>query len=59
VLQQANIPPWLRATWPLLTCNEEIAAVASVATAKAFNVAHDEAGWACEWKPALAAKARS
>jgi tRNA(Ile)-lysidine synthase len=59
VLQQANIPPWLRATWPLLTCNEEIAAVASVATAKAFNVAHDKTGWACEWKPAWTAKARS
>ena len=59
VFQQAQIPPWLRATWPLLTCNEEIAAVASVATAKAFNVAPGETGWACEWKPECSALAHS
>ena len=52
IFQQANIPPWQRATWPLLVCNDEIAAVASIATAKAFNVAPGEPGRLCGWKPA-------
>jgi tRNA(Ile)-lysidine synthase len=52
VFQQANIPPWLRSTWPLLLCDDEIVAVASIATAKAFTVAEGESGWMCEWKPA-------
>jgi tRNA(Ile)-lysidine synthase len=52
IFQQANIPPWLRTTWPLLTCNDEIVAVAGIATAKAFNVVPGQAGVVCEWKPA-------
>lgn len=52
VFQQANIPPWLRATWPLLTCDGEIVAVVDIATAKAFNVCADQAGVLCKWKPA-------
>jgi tRNA(Ile)-lysidine synthase len=52
IFQKANIPPWLRLTWPLLVCNDEIAAVASIATAKAFTVGNAEPGWICEWKPA-------
>ena len=52
IFQQANIPPWLRATWPLLTCDDEIVAVVGIATASAFNVAPGQAGMTCEWKPA-------
>ena len=52
IFQQADIPPWLRTTWPLLTCNDEIVAVAGIATAKAFNVTPGQAGVVCEWKPA-------
>lgn len=52
IFQQAQIPPWLRGTWPLLTCNGEIVSVVSIATAKAFTVATAEAGVRCEWKPA-------
>ena len=52
IFQQANIPPWLRNTWPLVLCNDEIACVASVATAKAFTVAPGEMGLLCQWKPA-------
>ena len=52
IFQQANIPTWLRGTWPLLVCNDEIATVASIATAKAFNVSGNEPGWVCKWKPA-------
>ena len=59
IFQQANIPPWLRATWPLVTCNDEIAAVASVATAKAFTVISGDSGVACEWKPAWTPISRS
>ena len=51
IFQQAHIPPWLRSTWPLLTCNDEIVSVVSIATAKAFTVAVGEAGVRCEWKP--------
>ena len=52
IFQQANIPPWSRNTWPLVLCNDEIACVASVATAKAFTVAPGESGLVCQWKPA-------
>jgi len=52
IFQQANVPPWLRSTWPLLVCHDEIAAVASIATAKAFTVSGNEPGWVCKWKPA-------
>ena len=52
IFQQAKIPPWLRSTWPLLTCDDEIVAVVGIATAKAFIVAPGQAGVTCEWKPA-------
>ena len=52
IFQQANIAPWLRSTWPLLTCDDEIVAVIGIATAKAFNVSPGQAGVVCEWKPA-------
>ena len=52
IFQQANIPPWLRTTWPLLTCDDEIVAVVGIATARAFNVSPGQAGMICEWKPA-------
>ena len=59
IFQQANIPPWLRHTWPLVLCNGEIACVASVATAKAFTAVPGEAGLLCQWKPAWAGALRS
>jgi tRNA(Ile)-lysidine synthase len=52
IFQQANIPPWLRTTWPLIVCDDEVVAVASVATAKAFTVTEGDLGRRCEWKPA-------
>ena len=54
IFQQANLPPWLRNTWPLVLCDGEIACVASVATAKAFSAAPGESGLLCQWKPAWA-----
>ncbi len=52
LFQQAGVPPWLRNTWPLVVCNGEIVAVASIATAKAFTVRPGESGFVCQWKPA-------
>jgi tRNA(Ile)-lysidine synthase len=59
VFQQAGVPPWLRLTWPLLTCNDQLVSVISIATAKAFTVAPGEWGVICEWKPAWALQPRS
>ena len=59
IFQQANIPPWSRNTWPLVLCNDEIACVASVATAKVFTVAPGESGFVCQWKPAWVRPPRS
>ena len=52
VFQAAEIPPWQRERWPLLTCDKEIVCVVGVATANAFTVRPSETGLRCEWKPA-------
>ena len=52
IFQNADIPPWQRALWPLLTCDKEIACVVGIATANAFKVPSSETGLLCEWKPA-------
>jgi tRNA(Ile)-lysidine synthase len=52
IFQNANIPPWQRSLWPLLTCDNEIACVVGIATATAFTVPASETGVLCEWKPA-------
>lgn len=59
IFQQANIPPWLRNTWPLVLCNDDLVCVAGVATAKAFTVATGESGLVCQWKPAWVHPPRS
>ena len=59
IFQQANIAPWLRNTWPLVLCDQEIACVAGVATAKAFTTAPGESGLVCQWKPAWVRPPRS
>jgi tRNA(Ile)-lysidine synthase len=52
VMQNAGVPPWLREVWPLLICNNQIAAIAGVVTANHYKVRPGERGLACEWKPA-------
>lgn len=52
IFQNANIPPWQRELWPLLTCDKEIVCVVGIATANAFKVPASETGLLCEWKPA-------
>lgn len=52
IFQRADIPPWQRALWPVLTCDKEIVCVVGIATANAFTVPASETGLRCEWKPA-------
>lgn len=59
VMQGAGIPPWQRSMWPLLICDNEVAAVAGVATASTYTVravphaaGAGESGFLCQWKPA-------
>lgn len=59
VMQSANVPPWMRDVWPLLICNNEIAAIAGLLTANDYKVRPGERGLACEWKPAWSPAPRS
>lgn len=64
VMQNAAVPPWLRDVWPLLICDNEVVAVAGVATAFAYTVrpvrgvpavdvsAPEGCGVRLQWKPA-------
>ena len=45
LFQQANIPPWLRDTIPLLYCGEELIAVVGLWLSKQHTVNKDEQGW--------------
>jgi tRNA(Ile)-lysidine synthase len=52
VFQSADIAPWLRAEWPILTCNGVIAALPGLAVAGEFRASDgDENGVAVEWQP--------
>jgi tRNA(Ile)-lysidine synthase len=50
VFQDANVPPWLRNEWPILTCNGEIAAIPGVAISQTFQAKEDEAGFLLSWE---------
>lgn len=52
IFQSADVPPWQRELWPLLTCDKEIVCVVGIATANAFKVPPSKVGLLCEWKPA-------
>jgi tRNA(Ile)-lysidine synthase len=45
MFQQANIPPWLRAEWPILTCNGRVAAIPGVAVDYEFAASDANAGY--------------
>jgi tRNA(Ile)-lysidine synthase len=51
LFQDANVAPWLRGVWPILTCNDTIAAVPGIAVAHAFRARRDESGYALSWLP--------
>lgn len=52
VMQNAGVAPWRRDVWPLLICNNQIAAIAGLLTAYDYKVRAGERGLTCEWKPA-------
>jgi tRNA(Ile)-lysidine synthase len=41
VFQRCSVPPWLRAQWPVLTCNDAIAALPGLVVADAFRPSSD------------------
>jgi tRNA(Ile)-lysidine synthase len=45
MFQQANIPPWLRSEWPILTCNGRVAAIPGVAVDYEFAASDADAGY--------------
>jgi tRNA(Ile)-lysidine synthase len=50
IFQKAGIPPWLRAEWPILTCNGVIAAVPGLAIAQTFRGDAISGGYALSWE---------
>ncbi|MEH6501081.1 MAG: tRNA lysidine(34) synthetase TilS [Pseudoalteromonas distincta] len=51
LLQQARIPPWLRARVPLLYCDEQLVSVAGRWNAEAAVASGDEAAFQVTWMP--------
>lgn len=50
LFQEAGIPPWLRARWPLLYVGENLAAVPAIAVDCAYRPARGEQGMKLEWE---------
>jgi tRNA(Ile)-lysidine synthase len=51
LLQDARMPPWERASLPLIWSGDELAAVPGIGVALAFQTAPGEAGWTVDWRP--------
>jgi tRNA(Ile)-lysidine synthase len=51
LLQDARMPPWERASLPLIWSGDELAAVPGIGVALAFQAAPHEAGWTVDWRP--------
>jgi tRNA(Ile)-lysidine synthase len=51
LLQDARMPPWERASLPLIWSGDELAAVPGIGVALPFQAAPDEAGWTVDWRP--------
>ncbi|MFO7705855.1 MAG: tRNA lysidine(34) synthetase TilS [Halopseudomonas sp.] len=51
LLQQAGIPPWLRARVPLLYCDEQLISVAGRWNAQEASASGDEAAFQVTWVP--------
>ncbi len=51
VMQQASIAPWLRAHWPVLTCNGVVACIPGVCVADQFAANSPKNAVAPLWKP--------
>jgi tRNA(Ile)-lysidine synthase len=51
LLQNAHMPPWQRASLPLIWSGDELAAVPGIGVALAFQAEPGESGWRVEWRP--------
>src|SRR5215470_2258937 len=51
LLQEANMPLWVRAGLPLLWYGDELAAVPGIGVALAYRAAPDEPGLTLDWRP--------
>jgi tRNA(Ile)-lysidine synthase len=49
IMQNANVPPWDRARWPILVCNQKIAAVPGLCIAAEFVASPADSGVFPEW----------
>jgi len=54
LFQEAGVPPWLRACWPLLYVGEKLAAVPSIAVDCTCQPAPGESGFRPEWQAEMA-----
>lgn len=52
LFQHANVPPWLRAEWPILTCNGRVAAIPGVAIDYEFAATEANVGYALAFRVA-------
>ncbi len=59
LMQNAGVPPWQRDVWPLLICNNHIAAIVGLLTANDYKARMGEHGIDCKWKPAWSLTSRS
>jgi len=50
LLQEYQVPPWLRARLPLLYSKGQLVAVADLWVAKGFEAAPEQAGYRCVWQ---------
>jgi tRNA(Ile)-lysidine synthase len=50
IMQNANIAPWLRDTWPILVCNGEIVVLPELCVNNSFTPANDESGVIPRWQ---------
>jgi len=50
LLQEAGMPPWERASLPLIYFGEKLAAVPGIGVACEFQATPDEEGWLIGWK---------
>jgi tRNA(Ile)-lysidine synthase len=55
LLQEAGVPEWLRDGWPLVWCDDALAAIPGIGVAEDFAARPDAPGIALDWRPAAGA----
>lgn len=51
ILQDANVPPWLRERVPLVYCGDELICIPGVGITEGWNAVAGEPGWQIIWVP--------